>query len=297
MIPFNFHHLYYFYVVANEGSFTRAAKILRVSQPALSAQLKQFQAYWDMELFTRDSKQVRLTEHGNLIFNYAKAIFDLGHELNDSLISRNLRGKLKLRLGVSVAVPRAIVQALLKYIYIDFPEIHLVLKQEPIDNMIESLMAHKLDLVMNDFAYDTEIQEGLQNHLVATIPMVFCAGKSIAQKYKNIPKDLDGAPLILPTSPDRTYHALQNFIHMNKVRPDIIAEVQDLEQVRVLVAMGKGVGLLNSYAVAHSPERTKLVILKDTSRQKIHDTIYLIKRERKISHPVIDRVIESFKII
>src|SRR5690606_26524157 len=113
----NFHHLYYFYIVTSEGSFTRAAKKLRVSQPALSMQMKQFQQYWDMELFSKNRRRLILTDQGNLIFKYAKAIFDLGQELSDNLTSRELRGKLKLHLGISVAVPRAVAQALLRYNY------------------------------------------------------------------------------------------------------------------------------------------------------------------------------------
>lgn len=296
MIPFNFHHLYYFYVTASEGSFTKAAKKLRVSQPALSIQIKQFQQYWNMRLFSKDRRGIKLTEQGTLIFNYAKTIFDLGQELSDNLTSGALRGKLKLHLGVSVAVPRAVVQALLRHIYLTFPEIHLVLKQEKIEDMIDALTAHKLDLVMNDFAYETDLDDGLQNYLTATIPMVFCASRATASKFKNAPKDLDNAPLILPTAPDRTYHAVQNYIHINKIKPNIIAEVQDLEQARMLVAMGKGVGLLNSYAVKHSPEQKDLIVLHDKSKHKINDTIYLIRKERQIPHPVIDSILRNFKI-
>lgn len=297
MIPFNFHHLYYFYVVAGEGcSFTRATKILRVSQPALSAQLKLFQRYWSVELFSRDKSRVALSEHGNLIFDYAKAIFDLGHELSHSLLDKKSRTRLSLRLGVSVAVPRAIVAALLRHVYAAFPEVRLVLKQEPIENMISALASHKLDLVMNDFAYQADIERGLQNHLVATVPMVFCASRALANKFPNIPADLDGAPLIVPTAPDQTYHALQNYLHRNRVRPNVVAEVQDLEQVRALVAMGKGVGLLNSYALLNSSERNNIVIFKNQSKPPIVDTIYLIQPQRKIAHTVTDHVVREFKI-
>lgn len=296
MIPFNFHHLYYFYVVASEQSFTRAAKILRVSQPALSGQLKQFQNYWDLQLFRRQGNKIILTEQGNLIFTYAKAIFDLGQELNDSIVNRRIGGEQKLKLGVSVSVPGAIVRALLEYVYSVHPGAQLVLKQDRIENMVDSLVTHRLDLLVNDFAYECDIQEGIQNYLVAASPMVFCASRSLASRYKRIPEDLDGAPLILPTAPDRTYHALQNYFHMHKLKPEIVAEVQDLEQVRLLVTMGKGIGFLNSYALNHSPERKTLVVLKDRSKHGIIDTIYLIKRERKMPHPLVDQIIENFKL-
>lgn len=296
MIPFNYHHLYYFYTVAKERSFSKAARTLHVSQPALSSQLKQLEAYWDLKLFHRDPRNVTLTEEGRMIFNYAKAIFDLGQELADTVVNRKHTEDIRIQLGASSAVPRAVVEALVQFLYQIKPTANLVLRQDKIDNMIEDLMVHKLDLVINDFPYETPIEQGIQNHLAGTVPMVFCVKKSLAHKFKNIPKDLNGAPLILPTSPDQTYHAMQNYIHTHKIKPKIIAEIQDLELGRMFVSMGKGIGLLNSYAVLNCPERKDLAILKDRSKFKIYDTIYLINRERKIPHPLITTVIEKFKL-
>ncbi|HOW60010.1 MAG TPA: LysR family transcriptional regulator [Candidatus Omnitrophota bacterium] len=296
MIPFNYHHLYYFYIVAKEHSFSKAARTLHVSQPALSAQLKQFESYWDLKLFNRDSRNVTLTEEGSMVFNYSKAIFDLGQELADTVVNRKHTENLRIQLGTSSSVPKAIVEALVRFIYHCKPTANLILRQDKIDNMIEDLMVHKLDLVINDFPYETPFEQGIQNHLAGTIPMVFCVSKGLASKFANIPKDLNGAPLILPTAPDRTYHAMQNYIHANKIKPKIIAEIQDLELGRMFVAMGKGIGLLNSYAVLNCPERKELVILKDRSKLKINDTIYLINRERKIPHPLITQVVEDFRL-
>lgn len=296
MIPFNFHHLYYFFVVAKEGSFSKAARILYISQPALSAQIKQFESYWNFKLLNREGRQVKLTEEGTLLFDSAKAIFDLSQELADSMSKQKYRVGSKIQLGVSSAVPKVIAERLIRFILELDPKVHLVLRQDKIENMIEDLMLHKLDLVLNDFSYPSPREENIQNHLIATIPMVFCANKTLARKYRDLPKDLHEAPLILPTAPDQTYHAVQNYIHAHKIKPRVVAEIQDLETVRSLVAMGQGIGLLNSYAVAHSPERKNLVVLQDRSRHKIHDTIYLIRRERKIPHPLASEVLKHFKL-
>jgi len=296
MIPFNYHHLYYFYTVAKEHSFSKAARALHISQPALSSQLKQIESYWDVKLFNRNSRSLTLTEEGNMVFHYSKAIFDLGQELADTVVNRKHTEDLRIQLGASSSVPKAIVEALVRFIYDCKPAANLILRQDKIDNMIEDLMVHKLDMILHDCPYEAPLGQGIQNNLVGALPMVFCASKDLAGKFRNIPKDLNGAPLILPTAPDRTYHAMQNYIHTHKIKPNIIAEIQDLELGRMFVAMGKGVGLLNSYAILNCPERKNLVILKDKSKLVIHDTIYLINRERKIPHPLITRVIENFRL-
>ena len=296
MIPFNFHHLYYFFIVAKERSFSKAAKLLFISQPALSAQIRQFESYWNFKLLNREKRQLTLTEEGVHLFNSAKAIFDLSQELADGMSKQKYRVGPKIQLGVSSAVPKIIAEKLIRFILEIDPRVHLVLQQDRIENMIEDLMVHKLDLVLNDFSYPSPLEEKIQNHLIATIPMVFCASKRLARKFPELPKDLHDAPLILPTAPDQTYHAVQNYIHAHKVRPRVVAEIQDLEMVRSLVAMGQGIGLLNSYAVSHSPENKDLVVLRDRSRHKILDTIYLINRERKIPHPLVTEILKRFKL-
>lgn len=296
MLPFNYHHLYYFYLLSKEKNFSRAAKLLRISQPALSAQFKQFESYWGFKLIERNGWNLSLTEEGQTLFTYAKSIFDLGEEAADLLTNKKVHEVQKLQMGISVAVPRAIVSALIRFIYQTAPDIELVMKQDRIDVMIEELMTHKLDILINDYSYPALLDEGIENHLIVKIPMVFCANRKLAKTIRSIPKDLNDAKLILPTAPDQTFHAMQNFIHSNHINPKIVALIQDLEMVRLLVVMGKGVGLLNLYSVKNCPEKTKLTILKNRSKQKIYDNIYAIKRQRKIPHPVVSEIISRFRL-
>lgn len=296
MSTFNYQHLNYFYRTAQKNSFSEAARGLRISQPALSMQIKQFEEYWGFALFHRMKGRIALTEEGSRLFDYAKAIFDLGEEAEASLLGLGVSRVPSVKLGVSAAVPKAVVHALLEYFYQAQPGLSLILKQDRIEVMIEALNTHKLDLVVNDAPYQSEEKEGVRNHLAATIPMVFCASRRLAEKYKTMPEDLDGAPLIVPTAPDQTYHAMQNYIQMNKIKPRITAEIQDLELVKSLTTAGKGIGLLNLYSVMNSPERKSLVVLKDRSRYKIQDTIYLISRQKKSPHPIVDQALEKFRL-
>lgn len=57
----NFHHLYYFWVVAKEGHLTRAAQQLHVAQSALSSQIRQLEEQLGNPLFKRDGRTLRLT--------------------------------------------------------------------------------------------------------------------------------------------------------------------------------------------------------------------------------------------
>ena len=59
----NYHHLYYFKTIVEEGTVSAAAEKLRIGQPTLSAQLKQFEESMGIPLFARKSKRLVITPH------------------------------------------------------------------------------------------------------------------------------------------------------------------------------------------------------------------------------------------
>ena len=81
MAQLNYHHLRYFWMIANEGHLTRAAERLHVSQSALSIQLRQLEASLGQKLFEREGKRLLLTEAGRIALDYANAIFRTGDAL------------------------------------------------------------------------------------------------------------------------------------------------------------------------------------------------------------------------
>ncbi|HEY8360698.1 MAG TPA: LysR family transcriptional regulator, partial [Ramlibacter sp.] len=69
-----------FYAVARAGSFTRAAEQLHVSQPTITTQVRFLEESYDVELFHRSGRRVRLTEMGEQLMLVAQQIFSLEAE-------------------------------------------------------------------------------------------------------------------------------------------------------------------------------------------------------------------------
>ena len=63
----NFNHLYYFHVVATEGSLAKAARRLRVTQPTISAQIRNLEQFVGHRLFDRSGRGMRLTSKGEYV--------------------------------------------------------------------------------------------------------------------------------------------------------------------------------------------------------------------------------------
>lgn len=67
----NYHHLFYFWVVAREGGVTRASEQLYLSQPTISAQIRALERSLGEKLFVKSGRNLILTEIGRVAFRYA----------------------------------------------------------------------------------------------------------------------------------------------------------------------------------------------------------------------------------
>jgi LysR family transcriptional activator of nhaA len=81
----NYHHLRYFWVVAREGSVSRAAKQLRLAQPTVSEQIHALEEMLGERLLMRAGRGVVVTEVGKTVYRFADEIFALGRDLQDTI--------------------------------------------------------------------------------------------------------------------------------------------------------------------------------------------------------------------
>lgn len=295
MIPFNFHHLYYFYVIAQSGSVSRAAKELRLSQPALSYQLKHLENFLEVKLFERQGRKLVLTEDGHSALSYARQIFDTGREFLDGIRDRSQKGRIRIQIGVLNSIPKTFVNSLLKFILRIEPTAYLQLQEDTFLRMMNHLKDHFLDLVLTDMPFQVSSEEEIENHLVAKIPVVFCAHPSLARRYEKIPADFRNAPMIFPTSDSHVFHSVQEYLAAHKIVPKIIAEIQDIELAYQMAMDGQGVVPL-SLSMALGAPKNKLKILDRDKKHDIHQSIYIVLKKRTRPHPLVEKIIRGFRL-
>ena len=85
----NYHHLYYFWIVAREGGISHASDALDVSASTISAQIAQLETAQGVQLFDRVGRNLRLSEVGQIAFRYAEEIFALGREMTHAIRQQN----------------------------------------------------------------------------------------------------------------------------------------------------------------------------------------------------------------
>ena len=297
MIPLNYHHLYYFYVIARAGSITKACETLLLAQATVSTQLQELEKAFGRPLFERRKKRLFLTEDGRIVLDYAESIFDLGRELQDTLRDKPRVGPRSIQIGFLNGTHWTFTQAVIRCVLDATPLVHVSSKEAPLHELVLDLREQRLDVIVTDASvWIKDQREELSNHLIAKIPVVFAAAPRLARKYKRIPQDFNGAPFILRSTPGQTHQQVLDLFAARKISPRIVTEVQDIELARRLAISGVGIVPLNAYTLAMSTPAKELTVLGRGILSGVYESLYLVTRKRKWPNPLVEYLIDNFRL-
>ncbi len=220
----NFHHLRYFHAIAREGSLTRAARRLHLSQSALSVQLKKLEEVLGHPLFDREHKSLVLTEVGRLTLDHAEAIFRLGDELMDTLQQRRSDRRRVLRVGAVATLSRNFQMRLLSDLA-KREDVELVLRSGSLRELLSQLQAHTVDLVLSNQEVRRDADTNWFSHRLAEQPVSLVGPRMKKRREFRFPDDLDETPILLPSLDSSIRTAFDLLMERHGVRPVIAAEV------------------------------------------------------------------------
>jgi LysR family transcriptional regulator, transcriptional activator of nhaA len=280
----NYHHLLYFWAVAKEGSLRRASEVLHVSQPSISAQLKQLEESLGAPLFTRTTRSLILTYTGQKVLEYAEEIFSLGRELLTAVRQEPGQRPLRLHVGVADSVPKIIVRQHLTPVLGLGRLVRVICREGSLEELITQLAGHKLDVVLADEPSTSALRVRTFNHCLSNSAVVICAAPLLAKRLaKHFPHSLDSAPAILPVGEMALRRQLEHWFESHNVRPRIVAEVED---TALLIDLGaQGLGFIPVYSAVFDEvkrfSRCKCVGVANGLRMEV----FAITAERRLQHP------------
>jgi LysR family transcriptional regulator, transcriptional activator of nhaA len=280
----NYHHLLYFWAVAKEGSLRGASEVLHVSQPSISAQLKQLEESLGAALFTRTTRTLVLTDTGQTVLEYADEIFSLGRELVTAVHQEPGKRPLRLHVGVADSVPKIIVRKQLSPVFELGRLVRVICREGSLEELITQLAGHRLDVVLADEPSTSALRVKTFNQRVSTSDVVLCATPLLAKRLvKNFPRSLDGAPAILPVTEMALRRQLEHWFDSHRVRPRVVAEVEDTALLTDLGAQGLGFVPVYSAVldeIARSSRFQTIGIAKGLRME-----IFAITAQRRLQHP------------
>jgi LysR family transcriptional regulator, transcriptional activator of nhaA len=297
MIILNHQHLYYFWMVAREGSITKACEKLYLGQPTVSAQIIQLEKSLGKKLFYRDKKRMILTEEGRIALGYANDIFGITRELVNHLRDQPSQVDLSLHLGVDASVSKQIMVRLVESIYLYKPNAHVMVQEGAWPDLLEGLQTHALDVVLSEQGQTGlgRVDTDYQRTEVGQLGIVFVATPRFAGHVKSFPADLSKVSLLLPTRESPIWASVDQFLTHYKVQPHVVAEVGDTELLRLLALRGLGAAPLPDVAVAADLRAKRLVRLGRGSLGIIK-RLWLVARKRQPPNAAVQYLMENFRL-
>lgn len=286
----NYHHLLYFWMVAKHGSITRAAAELRLAHPTISGQIHRLEEVLGEKLFTRSGRNLVLTERGRIAFRYADEIFALGQELQDSLKGSTVGKPLRLVVGVSDVIAKSMVHRILEPAFHLRDKVRIICREaRSADAFMGELAVHAVDVVLADAPAGPSAVRTYSHPLGDCGTSLFAAAPLARTVRKRFPKSLDGVPVLLPSSDSAFRRALDDWFRARDVRPEIVAELDDLALASVLGE--KGLGVLAAPDVIGKELRQRYG-LQQVGGVDIRQRFYAISVERKIKNPAVAAICE-----
>lgn len=292
MRDLNYNHLRYFWAVAHEGSLTRAAENMNLSQSALSVQIQKLEHQMGHSLFDRLGKKLILTEAGQIALDYADTVFKTGDEMMSTLRGRPLTNRQVLRVGALTTLSRNFQLEFLRPL-VGRSNVELIVRSGNMRDLLAQLEAHTLDVVLANSAAPRDSRSPLRNHLIDEQPVSLVGRPRNDKPSFRFPDDLRSEPLLLPSLDSDIRVAFDRILELAGIRPAILAEVDDMAMLRLLAREREGVTLVPPIVVRE--ELNSGLLVEHCRISEVTERFYAITQKRRFPNRLLTDLIVPAK--
>ena len=265
-----------FHAVATEGGFTKAARLLGVSQPAVTIQVKALEESYGANLLHRNGQKVALSDLGRGLLDITRRIFDLEEEAEELLTAAHeLRGG-HLRAGADGPY---FVMGLLASFIAQYPGVRVTVAMGNSRSVLRDLIEYRTDV-----AVVARIDDDRRFHaapLARQPVVVFVPRKHPWAKRRSIRLgDLEGQPMILREEGSSTRQILEEALSEAGVSPQVVMEIGSREALQEAVAAGLGIGVVSA-AELGADDRLKAITISDGGLEA-QEYVVCLKERRNV---------------
>jgi LysR family transcriptional regulator, transcriptional activator of nhaA len=290
----NYKHLYYFWVVAKEGGMARAAERLGMAVQTVSSQVRLLERSLGHSLLKPLGRGLALTEAGQAALAQAEQIFQLGEQLHQRVADAVSGPSLRLAVGLSDGIPKLVVRRLLQPV-VHEPQLRLLAHEDRFEDLLGALALHRLDIVLADRAPPPNPNLKLYSHSLGASGLSWYGVPSlVAQSRKAFPKSLAQLPVLLPTSHTASRARVDQWLAQQGIAPRIVGEFEDSALLKTFGASGMGVFPAADWV--HEDLVASYGVKRMGGMQGVEQHFYAVGTEKKVAHPLVQRLIEAQKI-
>jgi DNA-binding transcriptional LysR family regulator len=257
-MKYSLRQLEIFVAISRTASVSRAAEDLSLSQSATSTSLSEFEKQFDLQLFDRVGKSLRINETGQQLLPRAVELLDRAKEIEDLLHGHAGFGHMKI--GATLTVGNYLATILVARFLQQHPESRIQLQVHNTSNIVQQIANHELDLglIEGDCHHpDIEVQPWVADELV-----VFSApNHPLAKLSKLKMEQLLQEPWILREKGSGTRETFDRAFHNHHAKLNIRLELEHTEAIKRAVESGLGIGCISRLALKDAFRRGSLVPL------------------------------------
>jgi len=248
-----------FEAAATNRSFSKAAKILQLTQPGVSMHIKELESNAGLPLFERVGKRLFVTEAGQELLSRAREILRALKEADDAL--DGLKGLKRGRINLAVvSTAKYFVPQLLALFGKDFPELEVRLAVKNRHSVIELLTANEVDLAImgrSPQSLDTVAEAFAENpHVIIASP------ENPLAAQRGIPVERAAAEAFIVREPGSgTRLAMQQFFEDRELACRVAMEMASNETIKQAVMAGMGVSFISRHTIDLELQTGRLVVL------------------------------------
>jgi LysR family transcriptional activator of nhaA len=288
----NYRHLYYFWVVAKEGGFARAAERLDMAIQTISAPVKALEQQLGHQLLKPAGRGVTVTDAGQAVLVRAEEIFRLGELIPEEAAAAASGQTARLAIGMSDGLAKLAAHVLLKPV-LDTPSLRLVCHEGEVGELLAELALHRLDLVLACQPPPQNSSLRLTSERLMTSPVHWYGPNAMVHKARieAFPASLSELPVLLPTPHAALRGRIDRWFESHRITPRIVGEFEDSALLSLFAAQGLGVFPVTALGA------TDLAALRGLRQlgqcEDLHEEIHAIRSRRGLHHPLVLRVLQA----
>ena len=283
----NFHQLQIFYKVVQRLSITAAASDLRLTQPAVSLQIKALEKNLGLPLLERGGPKLRLTQAGEALYRCAVSILHAKDEAERSIAELSAATKGKLILGANTTGGMYLLPRIVREFKGLYPETEVIFEIESTEWIYEKILQNVVDMGL--VGGPTEDRRfGVEQVCLDHVALIVSPGHPFARARKVSLSDLKAHPCTLPSQGSRTRQFVERKLKEAGVTLRVAMQLPGTEAVKKAVEANLGMAFVCQFAVERECSLGELRVIP-IERFKLTRHMELIYRRQKYFSPVAQR--------
>tara|TARA_B100002019_G_scaffold54342_1_gene46434 strand:+ start:2709 stop:3596 length:888 start_codon:yes stop_codon:yes gene_type:complete len=284
-----------FYTVAKVLSFTKAAKKLHMTQPAVTFQVRQLEEKFDLKLFDRKQNRIYLTEAGQKAFYYADKIFNLNNEMQHELKILSDEQNTSINLGGSTTVAQYLLPLLLKGFLKEYPFLKINITEANTEEIVIKVDEAEVDLGIVEAPVK---HPDLLSEIFRADELFLIVNSShplSSQQELEVDQLLE-LPIIMREDGSGTKEVIVNYLKEHYVdisKLNVVMEFGNSESIKGAVEANVGVAILSMHTIQKELQLKTIHAIK--LKPKLTRNFYFVRKPSKTKYKIIDELIKYAK--